>query len=65
MVDVVCLRPEEDFHKVGVSAPDSLSAVYLAPDDPDLQSHMSSARALLIPAVGPALPAGLFENSSI
>lgn len=63
VVDVVCLRPEEDFRKVGVQAPDTLSILYLSPQDDDLKSHLAEARALLIPAVGPFLPGDLFEGS--
>ena len=65
MVDVVCLRPEEDFEKVGVSAPGTLSSCYISPKDENLESHLANARALLIPAVGPFLPGGLFEESRI
>ena len=63
--DVVCLRPEQDFLKLGVIPPPALSTTYLSPDDKDLKSHMAAARALVIPAVGPKLPAALFEGSSI
>lgn len=63
--DVICLRPEADFLKVGVTPPEDLSIAYLSPDDSDLADRMAEARALLIPAVGPALPAALFEGSGI
>ncbi len=65
MVDVVCLRPEEDFDKVGVSAPTTLSSCYISPTDENLTSYLANARALLIPAVGPFLPGELFEDSRI
>lgn len=63
--DVVCLRPEQDFLNVGVTPPASLSVSYLSPDDSELAGHLAQARALIIPAVGPILPAALFENSRI
>ena len=64
-IEVVCLRPEDDFLKVGVTPPDSLSIHYLSPDDSELAVHLAEARALLIPAVGPVLPAKLFDGSRI
>jgi phosphoglycerate dehydrogenase-like enzyme len=63
--DVVCLRPEEDFLKLGVVPPAALSVAYLSPADSELKARMAGARALVIPAVGPKLPATLFEGSSI
>jgi len=63
--DVVCLRPREDFLKVDVTPPTSLSICYLSPDDSNLQAQLAEARALLVPAVGPALPADLFAESRI
>jgi len=63
--DVVCLRPESDFLKLGVTPPEALSVRYLSPDSSDLGDLLSQARALVIPAVGPELPSGLFVDSSI
>src|SRR4051812_11386573 len=63
--DVICLRPEADFQRIGATAPDGLSVTYRAPDDPELPSLMKSARAMVIPAVGPKLPASLFEGSTV
>ncbi|MGZ9066061.1 MAG: 2-hydroxyacid dehydrogenase [Burkholderiales bacterium] len=63
--DVVCLRPEADFQRIGATAPASFSITYRAPDDPELPSLMKAARALVIPAVGPKLPAALFEGSPV
>lgn len=63
--DVVCLRPEADFLNVGVTPPEALSIRYLSPDDSNLDAHLAEVRALLIPAVGPRLPAVLFEGSRI
>jgi phosphoglycerate dehydrogenase-like enzyme len=63
--DVVCLRPEADFLRVGATPPAAVKIVYRAPDDPALASLMAGARALVIPAVGPKHPASLFEGSQI
>ena len=63
--DVVCLRPEADFLKLGVTPPEVLSIRYLSPDSSDLGAILSGARALVIPAVGPRLPAELFADSRI
>lgn len=63
--DVICLRPEADFLKVGVTPPTNLSIAYLSPDDENLAGKMAGARALLIPAVGPGLKADLFAGSCI
>ena len=63
--DVVCLRPRDDFLKIGVTPPDTLSIVYLSPDDSQLKQHLATARALVIPAVGPMLPATLFQGSRL
>ncbi|MGX1309416.1 phosphoglycerate dehydrogenase-like enzyme [Amorphus suaedae] len=63
--DVVCLRPEADFLKVGVTPPEGLAVAYRAPDAEDVPALVASARAVLIPAVGPALAASLFEAGSV
>jgi len=63
--DVVCLRPKDDFLKIGVTPPASLSIVYLAPDAPELAPAIARARALVIPAVGPKLPAALFDGARV
>ncbi len=63
--EVVCLRPEADFLRVGVTPPAALKIAYRAPDDAALASLMAGARALVIPAVGPKLPASLFEDSEV
>ena len=62
---VVCLRPEEDFLKIGVTPPASLSIAYLAPDSPELADTLKSAEAVVIPAVGPRLDAALFDGSAV
>jgi len=62
---VVCLRPEADFTRVGVSVPASLDVTYRAPDDAELASLLATARALVIPAVGPRLAPELFDNAGL
>lgn len=64
-IDVLCLRPEADFTRVGVSRPAGLTAAYRAPQDSDVPALLREARALLIPAVGPKLPAQLFEDTAL
>jgi phosphoglycerate dehydrogenase-like enzyme len=63
--NVLCLRPEADFARLGVLPPSSLTVTYLKPDDPSLGQHMKVAQALVIPAVGPKLSASLFEGSAL
>ncbi|UCH74810.1 MAG: hypothetical protein JSU82_02855 [Rhodospirillales bacterium] len=63
--DVVCLRPEADFVNVGVTPPTSLSIAYRTPDDAALADLIRVARAVVIPAVGPALAADLFAGSAV
>ncbi|HXY26349.1 MAG TPA: NAD(P)-dependent oxidoreductase [Candidatus Acidoferrum sp.] len=64
-VDVLCLRPQADFLRVGAAPPLALQIAYRAPDDPDVPALMKQARALVIPAVGPKLPNSLFEKTSV
>ena len=63
--DVLCLRPEADFTRVGVTPPAAFRTAYRAPDAPDVPDLMREVRALLIPAVGPKLPPALFENTTV
>jgi len=63
--DVVCLRPEADFTRVNAPAPSTFTITYRAPDDPELPALLKGARALVIPAVGPKLPASLFESAAV
>jgi len=62
---VVCLRPEADFTRAGVKPPPSLAIAYRAPNDADVASLIGKARALVIPAVGPALAPELFRETSL
>ena len=63
--EVICLRPEADFRRVEALPPSTFSITYRAPDDPQLPALLKSARVLVIPAVGPKLPAALFDGTSI
>lgn len=63
--DVVCLRPESDFLEIGITPPEALAIRYLAPDDDALPGLLKDAKAVVIPAVGPPLPASLFRDSSV
>lgn len=65
MADVVCLRPEADFTRVGVRPDAKLAVAYRAPADADLAALLAQARALVIPAVGPKLDAKLFEPGGV
>ena len=62
---VVCLRPEADFTRAGVKPSPALDIAYRAPGDPDVASLVARARALVIPAVGPALAPELFTQSDL
>ncbi|HKM67510.1 MAG TPA: NAD(P)-dependent oxidoreductase [Candidatus Acidoferrum sp.] len=64
-VDVLCLRPEVDFQRVGALPPVSLRVVYRAGGDADVAELMKQAKALMIPAVGPKLPIALFEGAGV
>lgn len=64
-LDVLCLRPEADFTRVGVTPPAQLNIAYRRPDDAQLGAAFREARALVMPAVGGRLGAGLFENSQL
>lgn len=63
--DVLCLRPEADFLSIGVTPPAALSVAYRGPADADVPDLIKTARALVIPAVGPALPGTLFRGTSL
>lgn len=63
--DVVCLRPAADFERVGAPPPPTFTITYRPPDDAELPTLLKQARALVIPAVGPKLPASHFEASTV
>ncbi|HEY6255142.1 MAG TPA: NAD(P)-dependent oxidoreductase [Xanthobacteraceae bacterium] len=64
-IEVLCLRPEADFIRVGALPPPSLTVRYCAPIDVEVPSYLKSAQGLVIPAVGPKLPAALFEGTAL
>jgi phosphoglycerate dehydrogenase-like enzyme len=64
-IEVVCLRPEADFARVDALPPPSLSVRYCGPADAAVPSYLRTARGMVIPAVGPKLPAQLFENTAL
>lgn len=63
--EVLCLRPEADFLRVGVTPPRVLDIAFVTPDDRTIPSRLKQARAVLIPAVGPRLPEYWFEDSAV
>ena len=64
-IDVLCLRPEADFQRARALPPAWLKVAYRAAGDTDVAESMKQARALVIPAVGPTLPAELFEATTV
>src|SRR5262245_16100480 len=65
MPNVLCLRPQADFTRVDAQAPASLDVDYRKPDDTDVPDLIKQAGAIVIPAVGPKLPAALFERTQL
>jgi phosphoglycerate dehydrogenase-like enzyme len=65
MTDVLVLRPQADFARVDALPPASLSVSYHAPDGVEVPELMRKVPALVIPAVGPKLPASLFEGTAL
>ena len=63
--DVICLRPEADFTRVGVTPPAGLAIAYRRADDPTLAALIKEVRALVVPAVGGKISGSLFENSKV
>ncbi len=63
--DVVCLRPEADFVRLGTLPPPSLTVTYRTPDDAAVPALLREARALVIPAVGGKLAPSLFEHTKL
>jgi phosphoglycerate dehydrogenase-like enzyme len=62
---VVCLRPKADFTRVGIEPPTAFSIAYCGPADAELAQRLRAAEALVIPAVGPKLPAALFADTKL
>lgn len=63
--DVVCLRPEADFTRAGVTPPASLKIAYRAHDDADTAALVAAARGVVMAAMGPKLPGALFEKCAL
>lgn len=63
--DVLCLRPEADFARAGVTPPGGITVAYRRPDDVELAALVRASRALVIPAVGGKLSAALFEGGQV
>ena len=63
--DVVCLRPEADFTRAGVTPPASLKIAYRAHDDADTAALVAVARSVVMAAMGPKLPGALFEKCAL
>ncbi len=63
MPDIVCLRPAEDFHRVGAPLPTQWDIAFRQPSDADVPDLLSSARALVLPSAGPHLAAELFRSA--
>src|SRR5262249_43664479 len=61
---VLCLRPEADFARLDTLPPASLAVTYLKLDDAALPQRLKEARTVVIPAVGPKVPAALFQASA-
>lgn len=65
MTMVLCLRPQADFSRVDALPPRSLSVRYREPNDAELPDLLRQCAALVIPAVGPKLAPGLFEDTRL
>lgn len=65
MSAVLCLRPQADFTRVGVTPPEGLTIAYMGATDPAMPAALKAANALVIPAVGGKLPLELFTGSRI
>ena len=63
--DAVCLRPQADFLRVGVTPPAQLTIAYAAPGDERLPALLKRAAALVMPAVGPKLDGALFRDTAL
>jgi len=63
--DVICLRPEADFLRAGVTPPATLHIAYRSHDDADTAELVAAAQAVVMAAMGPKLPGSLFERSSM
>jgi len=64
-IDVICLRPEADFLRIGITPPATLKIAYRAPNDANVATLCREAKVMVLPAVGPKIPASLLEGSAI
>ena len=62
---VLCLRPEADFLKAGVTPPATLAIRYASAAEPGLAGLIRESDGLVVPAVGPRLGGELFEGCSL
>jgi phosphoglycerate dehydrogenase-like enzyme len=64
-VDVLCLRPQNDFVRANALPSAELTVAYYAPNDAEVIPLMRQARALVIPAVGPNLSSEIFQHTTV
>ena len=64
-IDVICLRPEADFLRIGVTPPSTLKIAYRAPNDDDVAALLREAKVMVLPAMGPKLPNELFRDTPL
>lgn len=62
-VEVLCLRPEQDFLRVGVTPPRSLSIAYRDATDADTAVLLQDASALVLASYGPPLDNRMVASS--
>ena len=62
---VLCLRPEADFLRLGITPPTTLAIRYMTPADSEMPAALKTADALVMPAVGPKLAGSLFEDAKL
>ena len=63
--NVLCLRPEADFLRVGVTPPAAVQVRYMTSADPDLAAAINAADAIVMPAIGTKLASALFEGTKV
>jgi phosphoglycerate dehydrogenase-like enzyme len=62
--DVLCLRPEADFHEVGVQPPADLTIRFAAGPDAVPDADLATARAVVLASVGPAIDRGWADRAA-
>jgi phosphoglycerate dehydrogenase-like enzyme len=62
---VLSLRPRADFERADALPPSSIDVIYRSPADADLSAVIRQADALIMPAVGPPVPAPLFDGTRL